>query len=135
MGKRPLEGGAFDARALARTIRAAWDDLGEDRPKGEEMSKLMGLEGASAWTKRTHPENKDFVPFRADELSLVVERLFPDEPWRPFVDPTTARVFREALLAKGLSPPGRTPEPPASAPREHQAGPKGPRRGTGRRSG
>jgi len=123
--RAPIKGGAFDARDVAIRVRRAWEDMPEDRrPKAAEIVEWFGLKGESAWTKRTKPDSSDWVPFRVDELSVLSPVLFPGEPWRPFVDDTTARVFREALNAHGLAPPRGPPVPPLKAPSEKPAGPK-----------
>lgn len=133
-----LEGGAFDVRGIARRVRDAWKASG--LPAKDLVAKL-GLESESGWTKRTSPDKEGWVPFRADELSILAPLLFPREPWRLFFDDTVSGIFRDALAKREIEPPtawGRTPEPPgepvAPPSRASPGKPAGPRRrgrGTG----
>jgi hypothetical protein len=131
-----LEDGAFDARDIADRVRRAWEKR-DDLPAKQVVARL-GLASESAWSKRIYPDKRGWVPFRADELSIIAPLLFPGAPWRLFFDETVSGVFGAALAEKAIRPPatwGSSPPerpPPPSASSEHQAGPRRRRgRGTG----
>lgn len=111
--RKPIEGGLYDAREVARRVRRAWEK--SDIPAKQIIAKL-GLRSESAWTKRVSPDRSDWVPLRVDELSALKDILGTNEPpgW-PLLDETASRITREAF-SRAFGADSPPPQEPASPP-------------------
>lgn len=110
--RKPLLGGPFDAREVARRFEDARKASGIPT---KQLVDALGLASESAWTKRTKTERRDWVPFRLDEVSIIAPILDPKEPWRFLLDPTQASLLRDALKQRGTGLTEGPPQPPHSA--------------------